>query len=359
MADLNVGDQIPELRVTPGQVPAAPLRGRLGRLQPDPHRPRVRQGGRPAEHDPPRPLHDGPGRPGQRRRRRRRSAGAEAALGPVPRHGRAGDRRSSSPARSSRSTATRVVDRHGRRAGREPDDPQRRGGSSAVGRERRVALPKRSAGASLECFGRRHPALLLDFRACFRQRQELILRLVVDAYLASAQAGAVEGGRRAAGGRVGAVDGAGRAGGARGGGVPDPSAHLGRAGADRRRLPPLRRPADGVRARCRPRRRVELELSRLRREVDEAMRETTAALAQVTDLMALATAPPRPATATIHRVEVLRLQPTRVVVVAIASNGAVAKRVFDFDRAGRPRPGRVGLQLPERVAGRDWASARG
>ena len=38
---------------------------------------------------------------------------------------------------------------------------------------------------------------------------------------------------------------------------------------------------------------VELELSRLRREVDEAMRETTAALAQVTDLMALATAPPQ------------------------------------------------------------------
>ena len=36
---------------------------------------------------------------------------------------------------------------------------------------------------------------------------------------------------------------------------------------------------------------VELELSRLRREIDEAMRETTAALAQVTDLMALATAP--------------------------------------------------------------------
>jgi heat-inducible transcriptional repressor len=75
---------------------------------------------------------------------------------------------------------------------------------------------------------------------------------------------------------------------------------------------------------------VELELSRLRREVDDAMRETTAALAQVTDLMALATAPPDSVAATIHRVEVLRLQPTRVMVVAIASSGAVAKRVFDF-----------------------------
>ena len=36
---------------------------------------------------------------------------------------------------------------------------------------------------------------------------------------------------------------------------------------------------------------VGLELSRLRRELGEAMRETTAALAQVTDLMALVTAP--------------------------------------------------------------------
>src|SRR3954454_22009126 len=76
---------------------------------------------------------------------------------------------------------------------------------------------------------------------------------------------------------------------------------------------------------------VELELSRLRREVDEAMRETTAALAQVTDLVALATAPPESIAATIHRVEVLRLRSTRVMVVAIASSGAVAKKVFDFE----------------------------
>lgn len=72
---------------------------------------------------------------------------------------------------------------------------------------------------------------------------------------------------------------------------------------------------------------VELEL---RREIDEAMRETTAALAQVTDLMAVVTAPPETLAATIRRVEVLLLQPSRVMVIAIASNGAVAKRVFDF-----------------------------
>lgn len=79
--------------------------------------------------------------------------------------------------------------------------------------------------------------------------------------------------------------------------------------------------------------RVELELSRLRREVDEAMRETTAALAQVTDLVAMATAPQLTATTTIHRVEVLRLQPNRVVVIVIASTGDVSRHVFDFDSA--------------------------
>jgi heat-inducible transcriptional repressor len=78
--------------------------------------------------------------------------------------------------------------------------------------------------------------------------------------------------------------------------------------------------------------RVELELSQLRREVDEAMRETTAALAQVTDLVAMATAPQLPATTTIHRVEVLRLQPNRVVVIVIASSGDVYRRVFEFGR---------------------------
>jgi heat-inducible transcriptional repressor len=79
----------------------------------------------------------------------------------------------------------------------------------------------------------------------------------------------------------------------------------------------------------------ELELSRLRREIDEAMRETTTALAQVTDLMALVTAPPL-GSATIHRVEVLLLQPTKVMVIAIASTGAIAKHVFDFDQTVDP-----------------------
>jgi heat-inducible transcriptional repressor len=80
--------------------------------------------------------------------------------------------------------------------------------------------------------------------------------------------------------------------------------------------------------------RLETQLSQLRREVEEAMRETTAALARVTDLVAMATAPaPGAAAATIHRVEVLQLAPNRVVVIAIASSGDVARRVFEFDRA--------------------------
>ena len=75
---------------------------------------------------------------------------------------------------------------------------------------------------------------------------------------------------------------------------------------------------------------VELELSRLRREVDEAMRETSAALAEVTDLMALVTAPPLES-ATIHRVEALRLQANVVMVIVITSTGAVTKRIFTFE----------------------------
>ena len=67
----------------------------------------------------------------------------------------------------------------------------------------------------------------------------------------------------------------------------------------------------------------------MRREVEEAIRETTAALSQVTDLVALVSAPPL-STATIHRVEVLLLAPRRVMVVVIASNGGVSKRVFTF-----------------------------
>lgn len=76
--------------------------------------------------------------------------------------------------------------------------------------------------------------------------------------------------------------------------------------------------------------RKSVELSDMRREVDEAMRATTEQLSQVTDLLALVTAPPIE-TATIHRVEVLALQPNVAMVVVITSTGGVTKRVIPFD----------------------------
>jgi heat-inducible transcriptional repressor len=168
-------------------------------------------------------------------------------------------------------------------------------------------------------------------------RQELILRLVVDAYLASAKpVGSKEIAERAevewapstVRAELAALEAAGY--------LSHPHTSAGRVPTDsgyRRYVdlllesgPPAPAPAGGV----------GVELSQVRREVDEAMRETTAALAQVTDLIALATAPPQAVAATVHRVEVLRLQPEQVMVVAIASNGAIGKRVFDFDSAVDP-----------------------
>ena len=82
-----------------------------------------------------------------------------------------------------------------------------------------------------------------------------------------------------------------------------------------------------------PRRTV--ELTAMRREVDEAMRATTEQLSQVTNLLALVTAPPIE-TATIHRVEVLLLQPQVAMVVVITSTGGVTKRVISYDEPVDP-----------------------
>lgn len=166
------------------------------------------------------------------------------------------------------------------------------------------------------------------------ERQELILKLVVDAYLRSAKpvpskeiAGMpeVEWGPSTVRAELAALEAAGY--------LTHPHTSAGRVPTDLG----YRHYVDALLASGAPRpdAAVQLRLSQLRREIDEAMRETTAALAQVTDLMALATAPPL-ASATIHRVEVLRLQPTKVMAIAIASTGAVAKRVFDFEQPVDP-----------------------
>ena len=62
------------------------------------------------------------------------------------------------------------------------------------------------------------------------------------------------------------------------------------------------------------------------------MRVTSETLSQVTDLLAIVSAPPIQTT-TIRHVEVLLLQPQVVMVVVITSTGGVSKRLFTFDRA--------------------------
>jgi len=73
-----------------------------------------------------------------------------------------------------------------------------------------------------------------------------------------------------------------------------------------------------------------IELSLTRREVDEAMRLTTETLSQMTNLLAIVSAPPLE-TATIRHIEVLPLQPQIVMVVIITSTGGVSKRVLTFE----------------------------
>jgi heat-inducible transcriptional repressor len=73
-----------------------------------------------------------------------------------------------------------------------------------------------------------------------------------------------------------------------------------------------------------------LELTLVRREIDEAMRLTTEALSQVTNLLAIVSAPPLQTT-TIRHIEVLLLQPQVLMTVIITSTGGVTKRVFTFE----------------------------
>jgi len=166
-------------------------------------------------------------------------------------------------------------------------------------------------------------------------RQELILRLVVEAYLASgrpvpskevAERAEVEWGPSTVRAELAALEAAGY--------LTHPHTSAGRVPTDAgyrlyvdSMLKSGSMPAESG---------AGLELSRLRREVDDAMREATAALAEVTDLVAMATAPEPSLAATIHRVEVLPLSPHKVVVIGIASTGEVTRRVFEFERPVDP-----------------------
>lgn len=95
----------------------------------------------------------------------------------------------------------------------------------------------------------------------------------------------------------------------------------------------------------------ELVLDDSETRLDEALREATRRLAEATGLLAVITAP-RASGALIRHVEVLQLQPTRLVVVVITAVGDVARHVV-----GTPVPIDPGLvdwageYLNERVVG--------
>ncbi len=94
-----------------------------------------------------------------------------------------------------------------------------------------------------------------------------------------------------------------------------------------------------------------LALSLTRREVEEAMRVTSAAISQVTSLLAVVSAPSLN-TATIRHVEVLALQPQVVMVVVITSTGGVLKMLSTFDGpVDQGLVGWAGEYLNERLVG--------
>jgi len=73
-----------------------------------------------------------------------------------------------------------------------------------------------------------------------------------------------------------------------------------------------------------------VDLRSMRDEIEQALRTTTDMLSQATRLLALVSAPSLE-TASIRHIEVLALQPTSVMVVAITSTGGVTKRLFRLD----------------------------
>jgi heat-inducible transcriptional repressor len=94
-----------------------------------------------------------------------------------------------------------------------------------------------------------------------------------------------------------------------------------------------------------------LAMSLMRSELEEAMRATSETLSQVTNLLAVVSAPSLD-TATIRHVEVLALQPQVVMVVVITSTGAVSKMLATFqDPVDRGLVNWAGEYLNERLVG--------
>jgi heat-inducible transcriptional repressor len=96
---------------------------------------------------------------------------------------------------------------------------------------------------------------------------------------------------------------------------------------------------------------LDLSVGPGRSQVDSALQATTEALAEVTHLLALVSAPPL-GTTTVRHVEVLLLQPQLAVVVVITSTGGITKRLFMFDEPVDPGLADWAREyLNERVAG--------
>jgi heat-inducible transcriptional repressor len=94
-----------------------------------------------------------------------------------------------------------------------------------------------------------------------------------------------------------------------------------------------------------------LDLTAARSEVEGALQATTEMLSQVTQLLALVSAPPLESSRVKH-VEVLLLQPSVAMVVVITSTGGVTKRVYTFDAPVDTKLAEwAGEYLNEEVAG--------
>src|SRR5262249_16443409 len=98
-----------------------------------------------------------------------------------------------------------------------------------------------------------------------------------------------------------------------------------------------------------PQRRMQLSL--MRREVEEAMRATTETLSQVTNLLAVVSAPSLNA-ATVPHIEVLALHPRALMGVIITNTGGVSKMLLTLDHEVDPGLRTwAGEYLNERLAG--------
>jgi heat-inducible transcriptional repressor len=78
-----------------------------------------------------------------------------------------------------------------------------------------------------------------------------------------------------------------------------------------------------------------LDLTAMRNELEEALRQTTETLSEATHLLALVSAPALEAAAVRH-VDVVQLQPTVVIVVVITASGSLSKRMVEFEDAVDP-----------------------